>query len=152
MPTTTGRRRGYAPPAPAPEIFNGMLIRNTSEWGPTLWLVLHGLAEIKADPAMWNPILTALQTSIPCPECTGHYTAWLAAHPLDTTGGSIRRWLLDLHNDVNRRRGVGLWEESQLAGAYGGATLTDLATRAEGLRGIIGTPVLDLLAAATVAP
>ena len=143
-----GRRAVYAPPEPA--LFNGMIIRDTHEWGPLLWTVMHSLAEIGGSAiadADWTELFVSLQTSLPCPDCTAHYTAWLAAHPPPTTGtAAARMWLLDLHNDVNARKGVATWTEAQLAAAYAGANKTTLTTQVEGLRALIGVGAVTVLA------
>ena len=144
-----GRRRAvYAPDLP---LFNGMIIRDPREWGPLLWTVMHSLAEIGGGAPIvaddWTELFVALQTSIPCPDCTVHYMAWLAAHPPPTTGtADARIWLLDLHNDVNQRKGVAVWTEAQLAAAYGSANKTTLTTQVEGLRALIGAGAVTVLA------
>ena len=135
---------------PEPALFNGMIIRDTREWGPLLWTVMHSLAEIGGSAiadADWTELFVSLQTSLPCPDCTAHYTAWLAAHPPPTTGiAAARMWLLDLHNDVNVRKGVATWTEAQLPAAYGGANKTTLTTQVEGLRALIGVGAVTVLA------
>ena len=141
-------RRGIAiQPVPEPVLFNGMVIRDTREWGPLLWTVMHSLAEIGGSDADWTDLFVSLQTSLPCPDCTNHYTAWLAARPPPTTGtAAARMWLLDLHNDINQRKGVAVWTEAQLAAAYTGANKTTLTTQVEGLRALIGVGAVTVLA------
>jgi hypothetical protein len=56
-----------------------------------------------------------MKTGLPCQECTDHYRAWFATHPVD---GSVSLWLLALHNDVNRRRGFPEWTAEQMLAAY----------------------------------
>ena len=145
-----GRRGFRAAPEPAPALFNGMVIRDTREWGPLLWTVMHSLAEIGGGSPIvaddWIELFVSLQTSIPCPDCTAHYMAWLAAHPPPTTGtAAARMWLLDLHNDINQRKRVTVWTEAQLAAAYGGANKTTLTTQVERLRALIGVGSVSVL-------
>lgn len=65
-------------------------------------------------------LLTALQDGIPCPECTAHYRAWFAAHPVAGDGVDLVAWVLALHNDVNARRGTGVvWTTAQVQTEYG---------------------------------
>ena len=146
----SGRRGVPTRLVPEPALFNGMIIRDTREWGPLLWTVMHSLAEIGGGAIVadeWVELFVSLQTSIPCPDCTAHYTAWLAAHPPPTTGiAAARIWLLDLHNDVNARKGVAVWTEAQLAVAYSGANKTTLTTQVEGLRALIGGGAVTVLA------
>jgi hypothetical protein len=128
--------------APA-RLFNGMPIVEPRIWGPSMWLILHGLAEIAASDADWPALLTALQTSLPCPDCTAHYSTWYRRHPVARYSGGVRRWLLDLHNDVNRRRGASRWAENQLAETYGVAAAT-IRERIAGLRDVCGAAALDV--------
>lgn len=143
------RGRGVVRPAAAaadPALFNGMIIRDTREWGALLWTVMHSVAVI-GGPAItdvdWNELLMSLQTSLPCPDCTAHYTAWLAAHPF--SAADVRMWLLNLHNDVNARRGVAVWTEEQTTAAYSGANKTVLSTLVEKLRSLIGAGAVTVL-------
>ena len=147
----SGRRGVATRLVPEPALFNGMVIRDTREWGPLLWTVMHSLAEIGALAAIadadWTDLFVSLQTSLPCPDCTNHYTAWLAARPPPTTGtAAARMWLLDLHNDINARKGVAVWTEAQLSPAYGSANKTTLTTQVEGLRALIGVGAVTVLA------
>ena len=82
-------------------------------WGPPLWYAFHTAAECSDHPAaqhLWPVLLTALDSSggIPCPECSGHFSAWYRAHPYDIQStpsdvqSYMRTWILDLHNNVNR--------------------------------------------------
>lgn len=89
-------------------------------WGPPLWRFLHGAAAASSADASvatrWASVLEAMKTGLPCQECTDHYRTWFAAHPI--ADGSVSAWLLALHNDVNRRRGIPEWSAEQLAAAY----------------------------------
>ncbi len=90
-------------------------------WGPPLWRFLHSAAapasaSSGADATRWASVLEAMKTGLPCQECTDHYRTWFAAHPI--ADGSVSAWLLTLHNDVNRRRGVPEWSAEQLSAAY----------------------------------
>jgi hypothetical protein len=48
---------------------------------------------------------------LPCPDCREHFASWINGHPIkpflavpySEKGEWIRRWLYDLHSDVNRR-------------------------------------------------
>jgi len=87
------------------------------EWGPLLWAVLHGLAEYAGkspeffkheELTAWLTILKQLQFIIPCTDCRQHYTTYYQANPLTRQNiiQNIRIWLFNLHNDVNKRKGV----------------------------------------------
>ncbi len=103
-----------------------VLANVNSVWGPPLWVALHSLAELTEDVAVWDQLLTAVEATMPCPECKSHFAAWRIAHPLTSTtdvngltvSESVRSWLLALHNDVNRRTGRPEWTVEQLEGVY----------------------------------
>jgi len=125
--------RGRAAPAPAapaappppPEPIDPVL------WGPQLWFILHTLAELSfasTTATRWPRLLEILKSGLRCPECQGHFNAWVESHPYPTGTERLgrdqrvlvaRRWVLDLHNDVNTRRGVPTWEEAAVVAAYG---------------------------------
>ena len=149
-----GTARRAAPPSPRtppPRMINGIQVRDTAVWGPALWRVLHGLAEYGHDIiplSEWQNLITALHTGLPCPDCTSHYQRWCRIHPL-TDSYPIRRWFLDLHNDVNRRRWVAVWTEEQLSVTYAGVDrimeAVQMADHVEKLRDLIGPATLAVL-------
>jgi len=97
-----------------------------SEWGPHLWKMLHWLAERSGKQKVrllqddelfaWTQLLKLLTKTLPCALCKGHYTAYIKTHfdfdilkstpPLleDKRRELLRRWIWELHEDVNRRR------------------------------------------------
>lgn len=132
----------------------------TADWGPLFWRALHGLAEYSGrqkdvllqgiELRSWLQILTELQDTLPCEECRGHYKAYLTANPviiLKTMAYKdlrpwVRKWLFDLHNDVNRRLGKALFVFDTLETEYKDvcistvlAQLTPVMMRAIKLRG-----------------
>ncbi len=123
-----------APAEPEP-IDVGLPIVDPAIWGPHLWRFLHVTAALPAPRLRgrdkWRAVLEALRVSLPCPECTGHYQAWHRAHPFRAMlgGTAVRRaamrWVLDLHNDVNRRRGIPVWSPAQMEASVAGLTVAD---------------------------
>jgi hypothetical protein len=109
-------------------------------WGPPLWRLLHTLAEMYLSaPSIgiddWSQLLAALRTSLPCPECTRHYESWFTLHPFTADPAA---WLLALHNDVNRRRGVSVvWTLQDVRATYGVAMMTDLQAMLTRVRGLM---------------
>jgi hypothetical protein len=99
---------------------------DTSIWGPPLWTILHIAAQygpVRGGQANWMSLLKALRTGIPCPDCAGHYNSWINSHPLRASlipGQSfdIGKWILDLHNDVNKRTGKPTWSMAQVVSTY----------------------------------
>jgi hypothetical protein len=122
-------------------------IVDTSIWGPPLWKVLHIAAQAtitKGRQSQWKLILNTLQTDLPCPDCTAHYISWYRTHPIgislfpNRNNRQIVVWLLDLHNDVNRRTGRPVWNAAQLDAAYGGDQIQDAKATLATLQGVIG--------------
>ena len=97
---------------------------SSKPWGPALWKMLHGIAETLGNQSV--PMLATdeaheivfllrdVEKIMPCQLCRVHYRAWRTDHPLEEidklrgymlkTG--VRQWLYDLHEDVNRSRGI----------------------------------------------
>lgn len=138
-PVVVNRRAAPAPVVPPavvePEPVDvGLPIVDPVIWGPHLWRFLHVAAALpprSRGREKWRAVLEALRVSLPCPECTGHYLAWHRAHPFRAMLGgaatrrAAMRWLLDLHNDVNRRRGVAEWTAAQMEASVAGSTVED---------------------------
>lgn len=125
---------------------------DTSVWGATLWRVLHtaSVATKKRQHIQpWRSLVNALKTGIPCPDCSAHYNAWVSRHGLrfslvgDGIRGPIVRWILDLHNDVNRRTGSpsGVWSVKQVMETY--QDLAGASAALLTLQGIIGPNVYE---------
>ena len=124
-----------AVPEPDESLDVGLPIVDPALWGPHVWRFLHVTAALPVARSrgreQWRALLTALRVALPCPECTGHYQAWHRAHPFRVMMGgmAVRRmaaaWVLDLHNDVNRRRGVPIWTRAQVEAAVAGVSVAD---------------------------
>jgi len=114
-----------------------------SEWGPTFWEVLHGLAERTTqiisplfendERRSWIHLLNSTESVLPCPDCSKHYHQWLTIHPIGTIQTLphseirefIRRWIYDLHQDINRRSGkVGI-EYDELTVRYKSRSISE---------------------------
>lgn len=135
-PVVVPTRLAEAPKAaPAEPVDVGLPIVDPVLWGPHVWRFLHVTAALPVARSrgreQWRALLTALRVALPCPECTGHYQAWHRAHPFRVMMGgmAVRRaaaaWVLDLHNDVNRRRGVPIWTRAQVEAAVAGVSVAD---------------------------
>jgi len=122
---------------------------DTSIWGASLWKILHIAAQVsnsKGVIPLWRGVFDAMRTGLPCPDCSAHYNAWYKARPLQfslipmtgSTRGPIVNWILELHNNVNRRTGKPTWTGAQLAGSYGGNQIATAKSLADSLRGVIG--------------
>ena len=92
-------------------------------WGPLVWRILHGLAERSGkqtvvslqndERRLWLSMLKIMEQMLPCDTCRSHYASWTKTYPYasvstipyGTLRDFIRKWLFDLHNDVNSRTG-----------------------------------------------
>jgi len=111
-------------------------------WGPSLWALLHGLAEqshrlvpphtLSYAVRQWIRLLEALPMSLPCPICQTHALEWLKVHSvqplLKTTDlySWVVEWLYQFHEAVNANRGVPSFDRSLLHTTYYAIPLRDL--------------------------
>jgi len=126
-------------------------VPQTYEWGPPIWKVMHSMSlkagtcsvdSMRADEIRaWTALIPALGPMLPCEECRGHFATWIAAHPIkpfltvpySEKGEWIRRWLFDLHNDVNRRTGKPAFSYDQLIPTYRNTNISDTLKIVDGL-------------------
>ena len=92
------------------------------EWGPNAWDLLHGIAERVGNHTNKYQILdeqTELRLTLrhfsallPCIKCQNHYKEYIRRSFPDTKlygmylQDSLREWLYNLHNDVNKSRSI----------------------------------------------
>jgi hypothetical protein len=114
---------------------------NTSLWGPGLWRALH-TASLIASAATMAAIATALTNSLPCPECRGHYQAWLAEHPVEGVSDMVS-WFLDLHNDINLRNGTAVWTRDAVQNTY--VDVTGASSALAEISGYLSAEIVGLL-------
>lgn len=166
------KKRAIAAPAPAPirRPVVALPSADTSVWGAHLWKVLHFAARsAPGREKAFAHILETLRRGIPCPECSGHYNAWINGHPVEMTtverhsrsGRSFpfarsvavrttswpmfSHWLLDLHNAVNVRKGVATWDMQQLNAVYRDMPPADVRASMESLRGVVGVEAFSAI-------
>jgi Erv1 / Alr family len=112
------------------------------EWGPIFWRLLHSFAERAGSAPMigirgdeiraWKGLLTTLYIALPCDDCRTHCSTYLARRPVNIPDNYsdireyIRRWLFDLHSDVDMRLGKPNLDYTQLTPIYGGLALRQL--------------------------
>lgn len=89
---------------------------NPDTWGPSLWAILHRLAERvgRGDPSSnrdhaWHIefLVHHLATVLPCETCQAHCRAYLKTHPFscgdrvnEDLSLYVRTWFFDFHNAV----------------------------------------------------
>lgn len=86
--------------------------RYTEFWGPALWKAMHAIAFTYPDkptPEQRKDYIDFFRTLgpvIPCPSCSTHYQEYLDKNPIDADDTeSLAKWVYDLHDDVNKRKG-----------------------------------------------
>jgi hypothetical protein len=143
---------------------------DTSVWGAHLWKVLHYAARsAPGREKAFAHMLETLRNGLPCPECSGHYNSWIQAHPVETTTvkrnerpgrmilfnrstpvkitkwPSFSHWVLDLHNAVNKRKGVATWTMGQLNAVYGNMSAEEVRASMRALHDVIGGEAFSAL-------
>jgi len=111
------------------------------EWGPLLWKLLHALAEKAGSAPMvglrgdeiraWTAILGTLGKTLPCEVCRDHFNGYVSGHPIVIPDNYanireyIRRWIYELHNDVNCRTDKEAYAYERLNEVYGWVNLRE---------------------------
>lgn len=102
-----------------------------SDWGPSLWKILHISAEkVGRQPTgmlstdelrAWQQLLRVTEGIMPCALCRKHYGEWRKAHSIEGLAAwrgeqlrsESRKWLWELHDAVNRRKAIESGGEEQ---------------------------------------
>ena len=129
------------------------------DWGPTLWSILHALAEQSGrnedERQLWIFLLEGLPKIVPCPECAQHIKVWLRSHsivalrriPMSEFYTWVTNYIYVLHEDVNRRLGKPSFPKNMLKETYGSidiqVTMESLRRFLEKLISISGTGILS---------
>lgn len=117
--------------------------RPPAVWGPSIWSLLHGLAELSttADtPEIrihWTRLLETLPEILPCRDCRQHASAYIQSHPIalmkqvpvNQLYAWICEWLYTFHNAVNTRLGKPLFSQDALKTTYATINLRDALER-----------------------
>lgn len=121
-------------------------VYDASIWGPPLWRILHKVAEVADTNTDWPALLTALRTCLPCPDCSRHYNAWVDEHEVSAgIVGGAKAWVLALHNDVNRRRGVAQWTPEMVSASVSTVRRRDLEALLRRINGKVGVEACRIL-------
>lgn len=109
----------------------------TDNWGPSLWKVLHALAEKGGkvvipsfrddEKRQWILLIEIMPKMIPCENCREHAQQWILQHPIkpikDVPSDEIYEWLTtwvyNFHEAVNQRTGKPSFDKSLLPQTYG---------------------------------
>lgn len=88
---------------------------NPKKWGNAYWKMSHYITFAYPDMPTYEDKLVVkshfdnLKYLLPCANCRGHYAQYITSYPLSDNILSSRykliKWLVDLHNSVNKRTG-----------------------------------------------
>jgi hypothetical protein len=88
---------------------------DTLFWGPGLWMALHSMTfnypitPTEQDKKQYTNFFHSLKYVLPCPACRMHYKKTIEEkYPIELAldnRDTLSRWLVDFHNDVNKRLG-----------------------------------------------
>jgi hypothetical protein len=116
------------------------------DWGPSLWNILHTCAEqlgkspvqiLLADEIrIWVQLLKVTEGIMPCALCRKHYSEWKKQHPPDAAFNvrlgaehfkdAARKWVWELHEQVNQRNGQPSFAFENLGPTYSARKKQDL--------------------------
>ena len=101
---------------------------NPKKWGDAYWKMSHYITFAYPDSPTQEDKFTVkthfnnLRHILPCENCRGHYSKYLISTPLTDDILSSRykliKWLVDLHNDVNKRTGKKEYSLDEIIAMY----------------------------------
>ena len=116
----------------------------TDNWGPSLWKILHALAEKGGktltplfrddEKRQWILLIEIMPKMIPCPNCREHAQEWILKNPItaikeipnDELYEWLTTWVYVFHEDVNKRTGKPSFDKSLLAQTYGNVNIKEV--------------------------
>ena len=102
-------------------------MNNNNIWGPPAWTFLHTVTynypdnPTEDDKRNFYNFFDSLQHVLPCEKCKGHYKQNIQKYNLKNNLGSrqeLVKWLIDLHNDINKDNGKPGWSYSDVFNKY----------------------------------
>lgn len=116
----------------------------TDNWGPSLWQIMHALAERggkvitpsfrEDEKRQWILFIEIMPKMIPCPNCREHAQEWILKNPITAikeVGASeiyhwLTTWVYNFHEDVNRRTGKPSFDKALLQQTYGNVNIVTI--------------------------
>lgn len=102
-------------------------MNNNNIWGPPAWTFLHTVTynypenPTEDDKRNFYNFFMNLQHVLPCEKCKGHYKQNIKKYDLKNNLDSrqeLVKWLIDLHNDINKDNGKPVWSYSEVYNKY----------------------------------
>lgn len=94
-------------------------------WGPAGWTFLHAVSytmpnkPTSAQRKQYNAFFERVGDVLPCPKCSKHYkNFWNKSKPDCSSKEKTINWLIDLHNDVNKRNGKPVMDRKEVDEMY----------------------------------
>mmetsp|Transcript_77059 Transcript_77059/g.121685 ORF Transcript_77059/g.121685 Transcript_77059/m.121685 type:complete len:223 (+) Transcript_77059:139-807(+) len=103
---------------------------NPTVWGPPTWFFLHSLTlalpeQVPADKqASVKSLMYDLQNVLPCPSCGMNLKKHMEIHPVEphlATRSAMVKWMIDIHNMVNKDVGNKEMDEDAALQEYSAA-------------------------------
>ena len=102
-------------------------------WGPVTWKLMHGLVEryVPELHSSYQGLFYSLAVSLPCSKCRNNYVLKViqTPFPCERSKAVIRRWVIGIHNGVNKDLKKPTLSERAAARAIKAATLTKADVR-----------------------
>lgn len=101
-----------------------MITQLNNNWGPDVWAGINAIVRFypenptDSDKIEYRKFLESFKTVLPCDLCKGHYTEYLAKVSWDSillNRFTLVKFVIDLHNDVNKRNGKPVLEYQEAA-------------------------------------
>ena len=102
-------------------------MNNNNVWGPPAWTFLHTITynypenPSDNDKKNYHNFFDSLQHVLPCEKCKGHYKQNIQKYDLNNSLDNredLVKWLIDLHNEVNKDMGKRVWSYSEVYNKY----------------------------------
>ena len=102
-------------------------MNNNNIWGPPAWTFLHTVTynypenPTDDDKRNFYNFFMSLQHVLPCNKCKAHYQQNIQKYNLSESLDSrenLVKWLIDLHNDINRDNKKPVWSYSEVYNKY----------------------------------
>lgn len=100
----------------------------TELWGPHGWEFMHYISfsypefPTKEDRENYYRFYLSIGDVLPCLKCRAHYKENMKKHSLlealDYGKQGLVRWVLDMHNEVNLKKGKEVWSLEKLMSKY----------------------------------
>lgn len=100
---------------------------NPSFWGPKAWIFLHSVTmhypknPSEQDKQMYFNFFKSLEKVLPCEKCAYNYAQNLQKLPLEPAlenRDTLMRWLIGVHNEVNKEAGKPTFTYDQVIDDY----------------------------------